>query len=213
MKYKLLDLFCGAGGCSAGYSKAGFDVTGVDINPMPNYPFKFIQADALEYLEEYGHLYDCFSASCPCQAYSKTQRIMQNDHPDLIEPTRKLLKSFNKPYIIENVPEAPLINPILLCGAMFGLRTYRHRLFESNIRLIQPEHPKHTAKTAKMGRKPKPGEFMHIVGNFSGADLAREIMQIDWMTRNELKESIPPAYTYYLGNQLMEHLNENHSLA
>lgn len=201
---KLLDLFCCAGGASYGYHKAGFEVTGVDLFPQKNYPFKFIQSDAIEYALAHAHEYDVIAASPPCQSYTKARTIMNRVHPDLVAPTREVLVASGKPYVIENVPLAPLIDPILLCGSMFDLRTYRHRLFESNLDLIPPAHPKHVAKVTKMGRTPVDGEFMHVVGNFSGVKLARQAMGIDWMIRNELSEAIPPAYTEYLGKQIME---------
>lgn len=203
----LLDTYCAAGGASYGYHLAGFEVVGVDIDPQPHYPFKFYQGDAIDFIHAYGMDFDVIAGSPPCQLYTKAQRIMKNSHPDLIDPTREAMIDTGKPYIIENVPDSPLKNPVELCGAMFGLRTYRHRLFESNVDLWVPKHPKHIAPNAKMGRRVKDGEFMHIVGNFSGVPLAREIMGIDWMVRDELKEAIPPIYTKFLGDQLMEHLD------
>lgn len=197
---RLLDLFCGAGGASMGYYRAGFDVVGVDINPQPRYPFEFHQADALTFPLE-G--FDVIHASPPCQAYTKAQKLRGNEHPELIWPIRKRIKQTGKLYVIENVPSSPLINPIVLCGAYFGLKTYRHRLFESNAPLIQPPHPEHQWKTTKMGRRPKNGEFMHVVGHFSGIDEARTAMGIDWMKQRELAESIPPAYTEYIGKQVI----------
>ena len=137
---KLLDLFCGAGGCSVGYHRAGFDVTGVDARPQPSYPFAFVQADALAYLGEHGREYDAVHASPPCQRYSIARRIHGNGetHPDLLEPTRAALVSNGRPWIIENVPGAPVRFPVLLCGLMFGLRVFRHRLFESSVLLFCP---------------------------------------------------------------------------
>lgn len=204
---KLLDLFCCQGGASMGYHRAGFDVVGVDINPQPHYPFKFHQGDALAFLMEYGDEFDVIAGSPPCQAHTNAQKIMGNQHPDYIDSMRALLPE-GKPYVIENVPGAPLRNPIELCGAMFGLGTYRHRLFESNIDLAAPDHPEHSARTTKMGRKPVVGEFMHVVGNFSGVEQAREAMGIDWMTRDGLRESIPPAYAECIGAQLLANLAE-----
>jgi DNA (cytosine-5)-methyltransferase 1 len=201
---RLLDLCCCQGGASRGYDRAGFDVTGVDIDPQPRYPYEFIQADAVDYLIWNGHHFDAIHASPPCQAHTLAQRIQGNEHPDLIEPIRDLLVEIGVPYIIENVPGAPLIEPIELCGAMFGLETYRHRLFESNIDLEAPDHPEHTTRTTKMGRAPVEGEYMHIVGNFSGVDRARGIMDMEWANRDGLREAIPPAYTEYLGLQLMK---------
>jgi DNA (cytosine-5)-methyltransferase 1 len=200
---RLLDLFCCQGGAGMGYFRAGFTVVGVDIAPQPRNPFIFFQRDAIDFLRHHGKAFDAIHASPPCQAFTNAQRIMGNEHPDLIGPTRELLEEIGRPYVIENVPGAPLRDPVELCGAMFGLRTYRHRLFESNIKLDAPEHPEHIARTTKMGRRPQPGEFMHVVGNFSGVAEAREAMGIDWMTRDGLRESIPPAYTEHIGRQLM----------
>ena len=205
MTLKLLDLFCCQGGASMGYHQAGFDVVGVDIDPQPNYPFEFHQADALAYLFEFGDDFDVIAGSPPCQAHTLAQKIMGNDHPDFIDSMRALLP-VGKPYVIENVPGAPLRDPIELCGAMFGLGTYRHRLFESNIPITAPDHPAHTVRTTKMGRPPVDGEFMHVVGNFSGVAQAKKAMGISWMTRDGLRESIPPAYTHHIGRQLMAQL-------
>jgi DNA (cytosine-5)-methyltransferase 1 len=123
-----------------------------------------------------------------------------------VPEVREALVASGKPYVIENVVGSNLIDPIMLCGAMFGLRTYRHRLFESNMHLIAPPHPRHVAKQTKMGRPVQDGEFMHIVGNFHGADLGRQIMQMPWATRDGLREAIPPVYTEYIGLQIMEYL-------
>ncbi len=147
VKPRLLDLFCGAGGASVGYRRAGFDVVGVDINPQPNYPFEFDQADALVVLDEalkgaahpsdIGEQFDAIHASPPCQAFStiaKQARVMgrvpDGNHVDLVEPTRELLQATGLPYVIENVVGAPLENYIQLCGSSFGLNVERHRWFE-----------------------------------------------------------------------------------
>ena len=206
MRPKLLDLFCCQGGAGTGYAEAGFDVVGVDIDPQPRYPFEFHQADAIEYARAHGKEFDAVHASPPCQAHTNAQKIMGNDHPDLIEPTRELLLVLGKPFVIENVPGAPLIEPVELCGAMFGLETYRHRLFETNWELTAPEHPAHVARTTKMGRPPKPGEYMHVVGNFSGVDRGREVMGMPWANRDGLREAIPPAYSQLIGLQLLNQI-------
>lgn len=215
MKPKLLDLFCCQGGASMGYHRAGFDVVGVDIDPQPRYPFEFHQGDALKFLLENWEDFDAFHASPPCQGHTNAQKIQGRDHPDFIAAVRnafQLIATSTQanepwlgpvPYVIENVPGAPLRADMELCGAMFGLSTYRHRLFESNVHMLTPEHPEHVARTTKMGRPPKPGEFMHVVGNFSGVAQAREAMGIDWMNRDGLRESIPPAYTEHIGRQLI----------
>lgn len=199
-RLRALDLFCGAGGASRGLADAGFDVYGVDIAKQPNYPFWFKRADALTVdLSDFDFIW----ASPPCQAFTLAQRIQKNDHPNLIEPIRDRLVSAQVPFVIENVPGAPLRSPIELCGSMFGLRTYRHRLFECSFSIAQPYHPQHAAPTTKMGRKPRHGEFLHVVGNFSGVDEAREAMGIDWMTRDELREAIPPAYSRFIAQKFL----------
>ena len=210
---RILDLFCCAGGAGWGYHLAGFDVVGVDIDPQPNYPFEFHQADALKYLLEHHDEFDAFHASPPCQAFTNAQKIQKNDHPDYVTAIRAAFQLISissetkKPWVIENVPGSPLVDPVELCGAMFdGLGTYRHRLFESNVRIAAPIHPKHLVPTTKMGRAPREGEFMHVVGNFSGVAKAREAMGINWMTRDELRESIPPAYTEHVGHFLIGQL-------
>lgn len=210
---KALDLYCKAGGAGMGYHLAGFDVTGVDNKPQPNYPFTFVQSDAIEYLEAHGHEYDGVHASCPCQWYTKAWRIQKREHPDLVGPTREALVAWGGPWVIENVPGAPLRNPIELCGAMFGLRTYRHRLFESNVPLVAPLHPEHVARQAKMGRPVTDGEFIQVVGNFSNVKLAREVMGMPWATRDELREAIPVAYTKFIGAQLMAAVRPNATVA
>lgn len=206
---RLLDLYCGAGGAARGYADAGFEVVGVDIAPQPNYPFTFFQADALDFLAWGCSDFDAIHASPPCQAFSLAQRIRNRDHPDLVAATREALIQTGKPYVIENVVGAPLRDPVLLCGAMFpGLRVYRHRLFEASFPLDVPEDPGHYWPLCKMGRPPIKGEFVHVVGNFSGVQYARDAMGIPWMTRNELREAIPPAYTHYIGEQLLDTLRE-----
>lgn len=213
---KLLDLFCCQGGASMGYHAAGFDVVGVDIEPQPRYPFKLHRASAMEFFANHAHEFSAWHASPPCQAHTNAQKIMGRPHLDLIPTTRRMFEEANRyreshghapvPYVIENVPGAPLRADLELCGSMFGLRTYRHRLFESNIALWAPSHPEHVAKTTKMGRPPRDGEFMHVVGNFSGVDRAREAMGMPWATRDGLREAIPPAYTEHIGRQMLEHI-------
>lgn len=192
-----------------GYHRAGWDVVGVDKDPQPRYPFEFHQGDALKFLLEHHVEFSAFHGSPPCQAFTNAQKIMSNDHPDYITATRAAFELIGKPWVIENVPGAPMLDPVELCGCMFdGLRTYRPRLFESNIDLVQPPHCEHRARTTKMGRPPVEGEFMHVVGNFSGVAQAREAMGIDWMTRDELREAIPPAYTEFVGRQLLAAIGE-----
>lgn len=203
---RVLDPFCCQGGSAMGWYLAGFEVTGIDVVPQPRYPFAFHQGDAVEFIRAHGHEYDLIAGSPPCRRYSNTQRIRGNEHPDLIGPTREAMQATGRPYIIENVEDAgpELLDPILLCGRMFGLRTYRHRLFESSLPLAARLHPRHLAPVAKMGRPVRDGEFMHVVGNFAGVDLAREVMGMPWASRDGLREAIPPAYTEFLGRQVAE---------
>lgn len=208
-KPRLLDLFCGAGGAAMGYSRAGFEVVGVDIKPQPHYPFEFHQGDALTWLGDpwlsgYGQ-FDAIHASPPCQRYSAMSACrpgLDDSYPDLIETTRHLLQVSELPWVIENVPGSPLINPIRLCGFMFGLPLYRHRLFETSLPLMVPPHPKHSVPGGRAGHW-KPGQIVSVSGNCAPIELARKAMGISWMRRSELAESIPPAYTEFIGNQLL----------
>ena len=199
----VLDAFCCQGGAAMGYWLAGYKMLGIDTADQPRYPFAFVRGDAVEFIARHGHGFDLAHASCPCQGYSETQRLRGNPHPKLIGETRAALKSTGRPWVMENVPGAPLVDPLTLCGAMFGLRTYRHRLFETSpgLDITTPPHPAHTAPVAKMGRPVTEGEFMHVVGNFSGVDLARQVMQMPWANRDGLREAIPPAYTQWIGRQ------------
>ena len=208
----MLDLFCGAGGCSAGYHRAGFDVTGVDIAPMPGYPFAFIQADALDFLSQYGREYDVIHASPPCQGYSITARMpWVPAYPMLIKQVRDALTATGRPYVIENVPGAPLRNPILLCGLMFGLLVIRHRLFETMPFMLGPEHTPHPTDIATHSFRAyssfaNGATHITMAGhNFSRKDAAIAT-GLDWMTRDEQAEAIPPAYTEWIGAQLMSAL-------
>lgn len=203
-KLRALDLFCGAGGASMGLHRAGFEVVGVDIKPQPNYPFEFHHADVRTFRGL--RRFDFIWAGPPCQKYTRAQRIRKNEHPDLVDFTRTKIKVTGIPYCIENVVGAPLLNPVELCGAMFGLRVYRHRLFECSFAVEPPQHPEHVSPIRKMGRRPLPHEFMHVVGNFSGVAQARSAMAIDWMTRDELREAIPPAYSEYIGRAARWHI-------
>ena len=200
---RLLDLFCCQGGAARGYADAGFDVTGVDIFPQPKYPYEFFNGDALAYLAVFGSTFDFIHASPPCQKYTKATKLRGNTHPDLIAPVRELLIKTGKPWVMENVVGAPLINPIELCGTMFGLKTYRHRLFESNFPIIAPPHRHHDSSSVKMGRPVKRGEYIHIVGHFSNVPYGREVMEMPWANQYGLAQAIPPAYTRHIGGQFL----------
>lgn len=217
MRPKLLDLFCGAGGCSVGYHRAGFDVTGVDIEPHRDYPFELIVADALEVLAgPFVAGFDVIHASPPCPRYSAATNARGSalNHPDLVPPVQALLRATGQPYVIENVPGAPLDHPLLICGWAMGLKHLRrHRLFESNIPLMSPGClcPNgdsvsvfgHSGEDRRRATKAKYG------GARKSLELAdaRAIMRVPWMSdRADVSDAIPPAYTEYLGAQLLEQL-------
>ena len=197
-----------------GYYRAGFDVVGVDKEPQPRYPFRFVQADALAYLRDNSGMYDAVHSSPPCQAYSiggMMQPQNRGSHPQLIEPTRALLQASGKPYIIENVVGSPLNAPITLCGTMFGLKLFRHRLFDSNCFLMQPPHEKHVGRIGFDGFCCVAGtgdsNFKlggHVRANHRTKAAWELSMGIDWMQKPELAQAIPPAYTEFLGRQLWQ---------
>lgn len=206
-KPRLLDLFCGAGGAAMGYHRAGFEVVGVDIEPQPNYPFEFHQADAMTFPLR-G--FDVVHASPPCQRYSSMSACrpgLKRSYPDLIGPIRQRMSAVRRMYVIENVVGAPLLNPVLLCGQMFGLELYRHRLFEVSGDVQPPPHPIHTLLASKAGHW-TPGTIISVAGHCAPMAQARKAMGIDWMRRDELTESIPPAYTEFIGRQLMAALGD-----
>lgn len=213
---RLLDLFCCAGGAGTGYFRAGFDVVGVDLNPQPNYPFAFVQTDALKLDPKFISTFDAIHASPPCQSYSDLAKRNGNADawPRLIDPIREVLERSGLPYIIENVEGAPLRNPIVLCGTMFkGLRVIRHRLFEANFPILTPKHGPHPKVHTFDKRKSHYGktndmvDFVQVTGGGNCTiAAARDAMGIDWMTKNELNEAIPPAYTLFIGKQLLAFL-------
>ena len=195
----LLDLFCGGGGAGWGYYLAGFDIIGIDINPHKFYPFTFIQADVFDF--DYSSIeFDVVHASPPCQAYSIATvplRLAGKIYPDLVSMTRDLLISFNKPYVIENVPCAPLLSPITLCGTQFGLSVFRHRKFETSFLAFQPVHHTHTIEQTK--------KLVTVTGNaFATKAIGFRAMGITHnMSKKEIAQSIPPAYSKYIGEQLI----------
>lgn len=212
----LLDLFCCAGGAAAGYHRAGFEVVGVDIDAQPRYPFEFIQANALSLDPDFIASFDVIHASPPCQSYSDLAKRNRNADawPRLVEPVRELLQASGRPYVIENVEGAPLLDPMVLCGTMFRkLRVIRHRLFESNVPLTAPTHKRHPLVFTHDKRKGHYGKlnqdtsYVQVTGggNCSIAN-AKDALGIDWMTKAELNESIPPSYTKYIGRQVLDHL-------
>jgi DNA (cytosine-5)-methyltransferase 1 len=209
---KLLDLFCGAGGASTGYALAGFEVTGIDVKHGKRYPFKYIKGDVLTYIADLDFLrsFDVIHASPPCQTHSITQHLRNaqgksTSKVDLIPQTRTALIAAGKPYIIENVPGSPLINPVLLCGSAFGLGVRRHRLFESNV-AIRGTTCNHKEQGRPVGiygsmrdEIPKGGKTAETM------EQALNAMGITNMIWSELVEAIPPAYTKDLGIQLRQH--------
>ena len=205
---RLLDLFCCAGGAAAGYANAGFEVVGVDIEDQPDYPYEFHRADALTFPLD-G--FDAIHASPPCQGYS-TKTMDKDRHPKLIAPIRERLARAGVPYVIENVDGAKheLRNPFRLCGSSFGLRVRRHRWFESNVMVLAPpcDHAWQDADKRfdlyDHGRWFKSG-VVHVfgTGGGKGAEHWAEAMGIDWTDRAHMAEAIPPAYTEFIGRELM----------
>ncbi len=216
----LLDLFCGAGGASKGYQRAGFEVVGVDIKPQPHYcGDEFIQADALVTLDElvvsrpdWAREFDAIHASPPCQRYTALgTREDLSGYADLMAPTRALLEAAGLPWVIENVPGAPMRPDVVLCGNSFGLRVYRHRFFECSFPVTRLVHQEHRIRVNRRGENRlkhwQEGGFLTVtgdIGSYAGA-----AMGIDWMTGNELSQAIPPVYTDWIGRQLVRELARN----
>lgn len=197
---KALDLFCCAGGAAVGLHRAGYQVVGVDIDPQPRYPFPFIQADVM--LIDFRR-FDLVWASPPCQQFCRLRtREDLSGYPDLIAPVRAKLIASGVPYVIENVPEAPIRQDLMLCANMFGLRSYRHRHFECSFPIEQPAHPEHKVRVNRRGENRREhwanGGFLTITGDI-GTYHATETMGIDWMSGAELCEAIPPAFSEYIG--------------
>jgi DNA (cytosine-5)-methyltransferase 1 len=203
---RLLDLFCGAGGASMGYHRAGFEVIGVDIDPQPNYPFEFFQGDAFA-AGSWAWSFDVIHASPPCQAHSRLRSVAPSDTGWMLAATRELLDRIGRPWVIENVPGAPMANPVpkVLCGSMFGLGVRRHRLFQSTIALPQLPHD-HESQGKPVGVYGHAGGTDRGKGRKATTAEAKEAMDIDWMTHAELAQAIPPAYTEWIGNLLIMEL-------
>lgn len=200
-----LDLFCGAGGASMGLHRAGFDVIGVDIKKQPRYPFRFVQADALNPpfdLSRFAFIW----ASPPCQRYSQmTAKVHRGKHPDLIGRTREMLVKSGIPYAIENVPSAAphLRQPMMLCGSMFGLKVQRHRFFETNFYTLAPgcQHDGAPVLITGTHRRTYEPRYEYSVQQ------CRDAADIQWMTRKELDQAIPPAYGEFIGRAALKYLN------
>jgi DNA (cytosine-5)-methyltransferase 1 len=200
-----VDLFCGAGGATKGLQRAGFYVVGVDIKPQPRYCGDlFIQADAMEFPIE-G--FDFVWSSPPCQCFTTLKSVFDSSkYQDLIEPVRQRLERSGIPFVIENVAGAPLRVDLMLCANAFGLRSYRHRIFESALPLTGMEHPKHVIPVNRRKKNRRghwdAGGFVTVVGDI-GSYVGPEAMGIDWMTGHELSQAIPPAYSEFIGRQIL----------
>lgn len=226
----LLDLFCGAGGAAMGYSRAGFDVIGVDIKDQLRYPFRFMQADAMMllgeliadrppalYIDDQIFPVDAIHASPPCQAYSSMRNNWnaRGDHPDLLPPTRALLAMADVPWVIENMPGAPMAPLFLMCGSAFGLgipgyQLRRHRWFEVSATWFLSPPCQHRGPVIGIyGDHGRDRRRKEGYGRYFTLDERKQAMGIDWMARDELDQAIPPAYTEYIGRQLIEHLKES----
>ena len=218
MRPRLLDAYSCAGGAGYGYHLAGWDVTGLDKEPQPNYPFEFVQADALEALADRKFLarFSAVHTSPPCQHKSLatlSQRLEGAEYPDQIGPTRDLLEAnFDGPWVIEHVPGAALRPDIRLCGCMFGLELpgtgylKRERWFETSWRAFGLEMPhRHRGHAISIAGHGTPAWMRAKTGHIGVAEW-RQVMGIDWTTRDELTEAIPPAYTEHVGRALLEHL-------
>jgi DNA (cytosine-5)-methyltransferase 1 len=213
MTMRLLDLFSGAGGASVGYARAGFNVVGVDWLPQPSYPFPMIQADALEILDdpEFLNHFDAIHASPPCQPFSTLRTQTTRPQPDLIETVRTALVNWCGAYVIENVEWAPLLDPTLLCGSMFGMwaecgdgvirQLRRHRMFESNIAIWAPGPCRHHGQPVGVYGDGGGGQMTR--GYKATGEIARQLLDVAWIrTQREISQAIPPAYTKHVGAQL-----------
>lgn len=215
---RLLDLFCGAGGAAEGYRRAGFtEIVGVDLEPQLNYPFEFYRGDALDWLETERHIiarhYDAIHASPPCQGYTPMTNRHPSSKPRLIPEVRRLILATGLPYVIENVIGAgfDLVNPIRLCGSAFGLKANRHRLFECSVPVFGTPCAHNGPSVAVYGKADgrrlynrKDGTKLYA---WSSLEEGREALEVPWMqTVDEVRESIPPAYTEYIGRQLIASL-------
>lgn len=207
----LLDLFCGAGGAAEGYRRAGFTVTGVDNRPQPHYPFGFLWDDAIRVLKNWtgDEGFDAIHASPPCQAYSVASQYTRNkgkQYPDLLGIVRDLMP-VGIPWVIENVPGAPMRTDYKLCGCMFGLELRRERWFETSWGGFDLRPAcSHDGPVPSITGTGTPSWVKAKLGYNPGMAELSDCMGIDWMNRAELSQAIPPAYTKYIGNQLMEHI-------
>jgi DNA (cytosine-5)-methyltransferase 1 len=223
---RLLDLFSCEGGAAVGYHRAGFEVVGVDLEPRfaKRYPFEFHAGDAIEFVKEHGHEFDAIHASPPCQRYSITNAARQADYPDLVSPTRDALNATGKPWVIENVVGAPLIDAIALTWPMFyepgsvldedgtPLTMLRERRFESNIALTAPSATPVPAGAQIAGsyggarRDKVEARTVRHGGYVPAKHVQQQLLGIDWMTQHGMYQSLPPVYTEWIGLQFRQHL-------
>ena len=218
MRPRLLDLYCCEGGAAMGYHRAGFDIVGVDIVDRPRYPFEFVKADALAYLAQHGAGFDAVHASPPCQAYTALAALSAREHPALVGPTRSALVALGRPWVMENVPGAPLPAAVTLCGSMFGLgadcpdgvwrQLRRHRLFEHHpdVDLWPPYTCDHRGQPVGVYGTGGGGVMnTRRVGTTykAGRTVAGDALGIEWMSRVGLSQAIPPAYTQHIGAALL----------
>jgi DNA (cytosine-5)-methyltransferase 1 len=209
----VLDLFCKAGGSAMGWHRAGFDVVGVDREPQPNYPFEFVEDDAVKFLAVNGGDFAVRAGSPPCQkftAYRRKGHGVGDGYPNLIPVVRELCRYIGGPYVIENVEQAraELVDPVRLCGSAFGLDVQRHRLFESNVPLegVPCDHSVWTPRFPPATNRTNLRKTVEVGVWRIPLATQQAAMGIDWMTLPELSEAIPPAYTEHLGRQLVDHL-------
>jgi DNA (cytosine-5)-methyltransferase 1 len=207
---RLLDLFCGAGGAAMGYHRAGFDVLGVDIEPQPRYPFEFVQADAMTYPLD-G--FDAYAASPPCQDHIRGGSHSPHGTGWMLAATRERLAAQPSPWVIENVPGAPMRADLKLCGCMFGLRIpagmlARERWFETSWHAFEMRTTcHHDAPVLSVVGEGTPQHVRAKLGRIMTADERRALMGTPWMTRAETSQAIPPAYTEHIGRMLMDTLS------
>ncbi len=205
----LLDLYCGAGGAAEGYHRVGFKIVGIDIVPQPHYPFDFIQTDALVYLASHWRGFDVIHASPPCQAFTRANTLKHaqgrhNEPVDLLTPTLDYLRAHVvMPWVVENVPNAPLHKDLILCGSMFGLKVRRHRVFESNVFLPEAPICRHHEQGRPVGVYHSMNDDIPQGGRTARTlEEGQEAMGIDWMVWKELTQAVPPAYTQFIGEHL-----------
>jgi DNA (cytosine-5)-methyltransferase 1 len=214
MKPRLLDLFCGAGGAAMGYHRAGFEVVGVDHRPQPEYPFEFVEMDVFEALRGVEG-FDIIHASPPCQPFTAMRTLADaggkrlRPSEDLVDATRDRLLAIGVPWVMENVKGSPLLNPLQLCGSSFGLPLWRHRLFESSHLIfgLPCRHKDVPPPIAVYGDHPQqPGDKLYRIRRARTLAEGQEAMGIDWMPWRPLTQAIPPAYTEWIGTQLLASL-------